>query len=309
MVRRLTTGEFVFKAELIHGDLYDYSETIYVKSGDKVRIRCPIPNHGIFMMTPDNHTHKTSPQGCPKCGREKAAKARTRTNAEFLKEVREIHGDLYDLSLAEYQAAREKVILKCSKHGEFSIIADAILSKGNGCTKCAHERRAQTRTFSVSKFLERAERIHGDRYDYSEMKYVNTSTKIRILCDTHGPFYQPPMKHIHEKSGCPRCADRWQNRQDKITTEKFIIRARKIHGDRFNYSKVVFNTSRNKVTIICPDHGPFEQLLYSHLSGRGCNACSGSRRRTNSDFIAEAKEIHGDWYDYSLVDYVKIQHP
>ena len=99
MSRRLTTPEFIVKARKIHGDLYDYSKTEYVRSGDKVEISCRVSSHGQFWMTPDNHTHRTRPQGCPTCGREKADKARNKTTEEFLIEAREVHGDRYGLSL------------------------------------------------------------------------------------------------------------------------------------------------------------------------------------------------------------------
>ena len=145
MVRRLSTEEFIEKARKIHGDLYDYSKTEYVRSGDKVEISCRVPSHGPFLMTPDNHTHRTKPQGCPKCGREKADKARNKTTEEFLIEVGEIHGDRYDLSLVEYKKARKKVVLVCREHGEFPITPDHILSKGQGCPKCGREKAAKSR--------------------------------------------------------------------------------------------------------------------------------------------------------------------
>ena len=88
--RRWTTEEFIAKARKIHGDLYDYSMTEYVKTDENVEIGCLVSDHGIFPMTPSNHTHKTNPQGCPQCGREKAAKSRTVSNEEFKRRVREI---------------------------------------------------------------------------------------------------------------------------------------------------------------------------------------------------------------------------
>ncbi|MEC8363371.1 MAG: zinc-ribbon domain-containing protein [Candidatus Thermoplasmatota archaeon] len=146
MVRRLSTSDFVAKAKLIHGDLYDYTNTEYVRSGDKLEIRCRIPEHGSFWMTPSNHTHKTRPQGCPKCGRDKAGKARNKTTEEFLVEVRDIHGDRYGLHLVDYKKAKEKVILVCEEHGEFSITPTSILSKGSGCRECGIIKRSRDRS-------------------------------------------------------------------------------------------------------------------------------------------------------------------
>jgi hypothetical protein len=144
MSRRLTTEEFIERARKIHGDLYDYSKTEYVRSGDRVEISCRVPSHDPFLMTPDNHTHRTRPQGCPKCGREKAAKARNKTTEEFLIEAREVHGNRYDLSSVDYKKAKVKVNIGCKKHGVFAITPDHFL-KGQGCKKCGVEKRSKAR--------------------------------------------------------------------------------------------------------------------------------------------------------------------
>ena len=90
----------------------------------------------------------------------------------------------------------------------------------------------------------------------------------------------------------------------KLTNETFIAKAKTIHGDRYDYSLVEYTASKNKVSIICPIHGIFEQLPFSHLSGAICKECSVDKaRHTNETFIAKSISIHGDKYDYSLVDY------
>jgi hypothetical protein len=143
-------------------------------------------------------------------------------------------------------------------------------------------------------FINKATDIHRDKYDYSLVNYVNSKTKIKIICSIHGEFEQTPDKHIHRKQGCPYCGG-----TKKLTTNEFIIKAKKIHNDKYDYSLVDYNDSHIKVKIICPEHGEFEQFPYSHLNGYGCSEC-GYRRK---NFVENAKKLYGNKFDYSLVDY------
>jgi len=152
---------------------------------------------------------------------------------------------------------------------------------------------------TTEDFVNEARKIHGDRYDYSKAEYVNTRTKICIICPIHGEFWQKPLLHINQKCGCPEC-----NGTKRRTTEDFISEAKKIHGDRYDYSKVIYKNVNEKVCIVCLEHGEFWQTPYEHLNGHGCPKCSGRAKLTIEEFIDKAKEIHGDKYDYSMVDYI-----
>jgi len=230
------------------------------------------------------------------------------TNEEFIRRVREIHGDEYDLSVTVYNGARKDVSLICRKHGLFTLKAmDITGKKKSGCRLCGIERRGRARMISKEEFLRRAEKIHGNKFDYSEIEYVDYETKIRIVCQLHGPFNQTPKKHLVSDYGCFDCSyeQRWERRKDRITTEVFIRRAQEKHGLRFDYSLVEYIDPKTEVEIICPDHGPFSQIPDVHLKAKyGCGECAGNKKWTTTDFIGKARLIHGDWYDYSLVDYV-----
>ena len=117
-------------------------------------------------------------------------------------------------------------------------------------------------------FIERAQKIHGNKYDYSKVNYVKSSEKVCIICPEHGEFWQKPNSHISSKQGCPKCG-----KTGKLTQEEFIKRARYIHNDKYDYSKVEYVNSQTKVCIICPEHGEFWQTPNSHLSGIGCKKC------------------------------------
>ena len=56
------------------------------------------------------------------------------------------------------------------------------------------------------EFISKARKIHGDKYDYSKVEYVNCKVKVCIICPKHGEFWQKPDLHTNKKNGCPLCA-------------------------------------------------------------------------------------------------------
>lgn len=156
-------------------------------------------------------------------------------------------------------------------------------------------------------FIKKAKEIHGDKYDYSKIEYKNNRTKICIICPEHGEFWQIPYSHLRG-SGCPQCAIKSTKYKQRLTTEDFIKKAQKIHGDNYVYSKVEYENDKTKVCIICPEHGEFWQTPNNHLKGKGCPSCYGNKKLTIEEFIKKAKEIHGDKYDYSKVEYKNIDY-
>ncbi len=151
---------------------------------------------------------------------------------------------------------------------------------------------------TAEKFIEKAKAVHGDRYDYSKVEYVDYKTEVTIICPDHGDFKQRPTYHL-AGNGCQDCGG-----TKKLTTKTFIKKAKAIHKDRYDYSKVEYVNSQTKVTIICPDHGDFRQKPAKHLMGRGCDDCGGTKELTTETFIEKANAIHKDRYDYSQVEYV-----
>ncbi len=161
---------------------------------------------------------------------------------------------------------------------------------------------------TTKEFIKKAQELHGDRYDYSKVKYVRSFIPVVVVCTEHGEFRVKPNSHISARSGCPACAvDRLTNAKRK-TTAQFVEDAREVHGDKYDYSRTKYVRAGDKVTIGCPKHGWFEQKPNSHLSGKGCYACGRSAaNKANSAgidaFLRRAKEEHGSKYDYSKVKY------
>jgi hypothetical protein len=192
---RLTQKEFVDRAKLVHGNRYDYSQSVYVNSINQLIIICP--EHGKFLQYPQVHL---SGHGCTQCGRILTEKSRRLTQQEFLKKCKEVHGDRYDYSKSIYKRNCETIEIICPIHGVFFILADKHINSKHGCPKCGGSVR-----LTQDEFVGKSKSIHGDRYDYSKSIYVNNHTKIEIICRKHGSFWQKPNSHLDQKAGCPKC--------------------------------------------------------------------------------------------------------
>lgn len=136
---------------------------------------------------------------------------------------------------------------------------------------------------TTEEFIARAKAVHGDRYDYSKVEYVNSKEKVTIICPKHGEFPQTPQKHLYGQ-GCPICGNK-----PKITTEEFIKKALTVHGDRYDYSNVKYENASTKVCIICKEHGEFWQAPYTHLNGHGCSKCATKINADRLRFWTETK--------------------
>lgn len=170
-----------------------------------------------------------------------------------------------------------------------------------------------TKKVTTELFIENAQRIHKNKYDYSKTKYLKAREKVIITCPKHGDFLQTPNSHLNG-NGCPRCKDESTGDRCRLTTEIFIDNSKKIHGELYNYSKVNYKGNKEKVEIICQTHGSFWQYPGNHLKGCGCPECKGNRisktkTSTKEEFIEKAIAVHGNKYDYSKVNYIRSTMP
>jgi hypothetical protein len=223
---------------------------------------------------------------------------------KFIEKARLVHGDKYDYSKVEYINNSTKINIICKIHDVFEQTPAQHLS-GCGCQMCGKISNHLTQTSNIEEFIEKAKEIHGDKYDYSKVEYKNCKTKVLIICKIHGEFKQIPISHTSNGSGCLKCGILKTSTSKTKTTNDFIKKAEEIHGDKYDYSKVDYIKRFNKVIIICKIHGEFKQNASEHLSGCGCKKCGKVYSPTTNEFIEKAKEIHGDKYDYSKVEYIK----
>ena len=163
------------------------------------------------------------------------------------------------------------------------------------------------RKLTQEEFERRANKKHEGKYDYSKAKYVNYDTKVTIICPEHGDFEQTPHRHL-AGDGCPECGLKRRANKRKIPMETFLKRSNEVHHYKYNYKWVEYNNEYDKIDIICPIHGVFQQTMRNHMDGHGCPKCGDiqgtlKQRKSQEQFIKEATIKHNGYYDYSLVEY------
>jgi len=189
------------------------------------------------------------------------------TTEEFIAKSRLVHGNTYDYSKVVYINNSTKVQIICPMHGEFEQTPGNHL-QGQGCPQCAGNTPSTTK-----KFIEKALLVHKGKYTYDKVRYTGNRASVLITCQIHGDFSQAPHDHL-KGSGCVFCGINDRTDLKRSSAVKFINKALLMHGDKYDYSKVVYVGNKTKVTIVCPIHGEFEQKPANHLSGRGCPSCA-----------------------------------
>lgn len=293
---------FVKRSRIRHGSRYKYNKVDYTKhsnalpsykngiTGYKVCITCA--DHGEFYQSYSNHVDRGA--GCPKCARLLVGQKRSQhkmSEADYLRELIEIgkkkHKSKYTYDLVKYAPDKrkdQKVEIRCNSHGSFwqSIHTHRA---GHGCPKCARELNSKTgKMYSTAKeylhhFLEKAEEVHGDKFDYSQVKFDKDNprwgNKIKLVCSQGHSFKQCAHHHINLMQGCPKCLMRGYTSKELTTI--FLKEAKRIYGNKYDYSKVRYTTrkSSEKIKIVCPTHGVFLRNYHTFLSiRRGCPSCS-----------------------------------
>ena len=293
---------FIKRASVIHNNKYDYSKVEYVKSRSKVAIICNEideitgEKHNVFWQLPYSHLKGAN---CTICS------GQYMDQELFIKRASVIHNNKYDYSKVEYKSAKENVCIICPDHGEFPQTPDTHL-RGAGCHKCSKVYKPNT-----NEWIERAKKVHGERYDYSKVVYVNNHSKVCIICkeNGHGEFLQTPANHTKGKN-CPKCSGHYMDHSF------FLEKAKEIHKDKsgnplYDYSLVNYKDSHTHITLICraidpitgKEHGEFPKTPNKHLNGQGCPLCTNvsmglKMRMSNEEFLKKAIKKHGDKFDY-----------
>lgn len=267
----MTTKDFINKSKTIHGEIFTYEKTKYVDKTTKLIVTCE--KHGDILQSPRNHYRA---RGCPKCSRDTLNKAiGEKYKKDFIPIANKLHNNKYDYSLVEYINYKKHVIIKCPVHGNFKQSPNVHL-KGHGCKKCANELICLNKIEKYKeKFIQSANEIHNNKYDYSNVKYIKAKDEVIIICPVHGKFNQRAFCHI-KGQGCPKCGDiARQNKRELLKTSinEFIRKAKETHGDKYDYSKSIYISARKNIKIICKTHGEFYQNSRNHWAGTGCPKC------------------------------------
>ena len=163
----------------------------------------------------------------------------------------------------------------------------------------------------MEAFLQKAKQVHGDRYNYEKVKYVNSGTKVTITCSRHGDFQIRPACHTNQKQGCAECG-----KNTRVDTQECLSRLRVVFGDRYQYDNVVYNDAKTPITLLCVHHGLFSREPHTIFStGLGCPRCgkegngipwsAGAKKEKmcKENFLAFARKVHGDRYNYDKTEY------
>lgn len=264
-MRKLTTKEFIKQAKSVHGNRYNYSKVDYKSVHSKVIIGCK--EHGYFEQEPGSHN---SGRGCPDC-----AGTKQLTTNEFIKRGKKKYGNKYNYSKVIYKTTSKKVIIICPIHGEFKQSPRKHLGNQTGCTKCGGDQTSKKLTYTNDKFIEISKKYHGDLYDYSKTKYINQKKLVTIICKKHGPFRIIAGSHTNSLllRGCQKCGYIRHLDSQKMPIDEWKARAKKAHGDFYDYANVAYEKVIDHVEIICPKHGSFLQNASTHIYGHGCPRC------------------------------------
>ena len=250
------TCAMIKRFKKIHGDKYNYSKTLYSGYRTKLTITCPI--HGDFLQRTDSHLRGN---GCPKC----KAKRKGFTQQEFINKCKKVFGEnTYSYDKVKYTTTKEKVIVTCPIHGDFSRLAGSLI-QGIGCPECNLRVKMTT-----DEFVQGCKEIYGgNTYSYKKTIFTRIDNKVTLTCPYHGDFTKTARAAL-KGHGCPMCNNKTPSKP------ALIARFHKIHGSKYDYSKVSYRYLTEKVTIICPEHGEFTKAIYSHLKGAGCPHCTTS---------------------------------
>lgn len=288
---KFTLAEILKRFKKTHGDKYVYDKVLYKGIETKVEITCK--KHGSFFQTPSAHINK---QGCPFC-------TKFWHKDDLILKFKAVHGNTYNYDKVIFKNSATRIEIICKIHGSFHQLP-IDHANGNGCSYCSVK-------WSQSDLLKEFRKKHGDTFIYDKVSYVNTTTKIEIICRKHGSFFTTPTLHLRNKGGCESC--RIESRRNTINS--FIEKASRVHKNKYDYSKSIYETGKSIIKIGCPKHGDFDQKAIDHLSGRGCQKCATEIHKKNTpEQINERKkatikkfvEIHGKKYDYSNINYVNV---
>ena len=256
MGKRINYNTFLERAIKKHGDKYSYVESTYSTYSNKLTIVCDI--HGDFNQSAKEHA--TNGHGCPKCYGNQ-----TKSLEEVINDFKLSHGNRYNYNNVDYINNNTKVIIICPKHGEFQQTPKNH-KNGSGCPKCSNNAKYSTEEF-INKIKNKYTNITFDKSIYN-----GYSTNMVVTCKVHGDIIvnsKSLLKNEINETGCVKCA--------QITTSDIIDRFINVHGNRYNYSKVKYKGSKEKIIIICSTHGDFTVTIHNHIYGQGCPKCKSSK--------------------------------
>ena len=296
---------FLDDVKRIHPNL-DFSETEYVKEPNKTKIICPV--HGVFYKRP---CELRKGAGCPKCTRIDTNKHnREKPLSFYLPRLPKLN--YVDLDLNKPVLKSHKLSFLCEKHGIQSIYISRLL-QGCACPKCGKEQANKQKLLTEDQALSLIpkDKLKNFKVDFPEQLYK--ITPITVTCLMHNETFTTDLERlIGQKYSCPKCAIEGVTESQRYTLGQYVKLSRKVHGDSYDYSKVVYTDSKTPVEIICKKHGSFFQRFTDHVNSRqGCPTCAlgktSSRWEEDFSVFIESKGFpvirhYRDWWGQKEID-------
>ena len=294
---KTTKNAFLYKAISKYQDHYDYTNIDFKDMDTPITIHCNIHNCE-YTQTPRQHLKS---EGCSACCKERALLP----FSIFVKRAKAKHNGKYSYDHAVYLGSKVPIKITCPVHGDFLQKPTDHL-KGNGCQRCGRKKQRRTFLKDVEWFKNKIKTIDTGLSTPVYDTYKNTRDKMDFICAKHGR-YQQWVYHFLAGTQCPKCGIERRADAARTGTAEFIRRANKVHQNKYNYDKVVYRTTGEKVCITCPIHGDFWQTPDNHvIQKQGCPVCGKEKKyRIESlgidGFIKKARAVHGNKYDYDSV--------
>ncbi len=295
---RWTLSRFLEKAYEIHGDVYDYSK---IKESDIIGRHSKVPivcNTCAYEWTPSINHHIYSESKCVQCSN------RVRWDLErFVNRALCMHGDAYDYSRIkkdDITGSESKIPIMCNTcNYTWSPTVSSFINGWRGCPNCADKIK-----WTLDRLLERTKQVHGDKYDYSQIKETDitgNTSKIAVSCNVcKYSWITSIASHITCAAGCPNCVGLAQ-----WTLDRFIKQARKIHGNKYRYfcrpCDIVNVRSRVFVTCEKCDYQWFSAINDHINKQHNCPRCMYSLKWNLERFLEKSKQIHGEKYSYDQI--------
>jgi very-short-patch-repair endonuclease len=287
---------FIKKSNDVHNFRYNYETSKYTGSKKPISIICP--DHGVFYQIPKIHYNGGM---CPKCANIIRGEKKKKSLLYFINKFKEIHGDKYDYSKIKENEISSVSIneIVCCKHGSFFQRTDSHIG-GSGCPKC--------NCIDTEIFIKKAIGIHGTKYNYSKVNYVDNNTFVTIICPFHGEFMQKP--HVHYFSGCQNCAIEIRTKTIIFSKEKFLNKAKEKFSNKFNYDDISYRDYFSEIILSCNKHGEFVQSPKKHLhSLSGCPRCDKEEKikkyneKQRKKVVEKIFLLYGEIIDCSVFEY------
>lgn len=202
------------------------------------------------------------------------------TTEEFIRRSSEKHNGKFDYSLSVYTGKDNKILIICPKHGQIEQYANAHM-RGFGCAKCAAEQSGKNRTHTKDQFVEKAKSKYGDlTFDYSKVEYINSVTPVKIICKKHNyEFLVPPhvhiAKHPAKKGGCRLCRIDSTVTSLKKGKDFYLPKILEAIDSKYILHEIPADIEhRQKITLLCPEHGMFDIRVCDLLKGSSCRKCA-----------------------------------